>query len=403
MNGTGATLVMAVMIVSACRPVTVRAQEETKARQMKKRDRRHVAIMSHGTYSSPMSWDRKTIIVTEDGRIVKEEIYSPNGEFYAQTGPASCVTTVFGIERRGSFGRRFERWSMEGCHELLGLSGDGDRLVLGRRMEGRAIRGSDTDEVILTFVERGLGEIARDAHWMEGLDTVAVPGWYKRLNAAGHYVIETADERPIIFDVHTGERVDVRLDGTGDSDGWKRYVDIYGWFEFQHPGDCIVHERFDFEGYPCGDLRLARGDAGWAVTTRMERLADYASAERDGSSFVEFAIEQSKVMNSADGPSRSLYADSVLSHTLFENPHGIQVLELLLEMVDVEWTDEEEIVERSERGPIYAVLLDPNPNEPRSVLFLSPAYGADEVVGADDVLRRAVDTIRYPQLLIVID
>ncbi len=390
-------------VVSLGHSVTARPQEETKAREMRKRDRRHVAIMSNGAYSSPMSWDRKTIVVTEDGRIVKEEIYAPNGEFYAQTDPAACVTTVFGIERRGSYGRRFERWSIDICDELLGISGDGDRLVLGRRTEDRAVRGSDPDDVILTIVELGnrvrevrLGEIARDMHEMQDTDTVAVLGWYKRLNAAGHYVIETVDENPAVFDVGTGERIDVRLGGAGDTEGWHRYVDVYGWFEFEYPGDCDVQERLDFEGYTCGDLRLTRGDAGWAVTARTERLANYASGERDSSSFVEFAIERAKVMNSADGPTSSLYADSVLADTLYTNQHGIRVLEFLLGMVDVEWTDEEEIVERSARGPIYAVLLDPNPDEPRSVLFLSPAYGADGVVGGDDLLRRIVDTIGYP-------
>jgi hypothetical protein len=101
-------------------------------------------------------------------------------------------------------------------------------------------------------------------------------------------------------------------------------------------------------------------------------------------------------MNSADGPTSSTYADGVTSQALFTNPNGIEVVELLMSMVHAEWTEEEETEERSTRGPIYAVLLAPNPDESRSVLFLSPAYGADREVGSDDLLRRIVDTIRYP-------
>lgn len=403
MRITNVLLAVILMAVSICHSAPLRAQGESKAMEMRKRDRRHVAIMSYGTYSSPMSSDRKTIIVTEDGRVILEEIYAPNGEFYAQTDPAACVTNVFGIVRQGSVGRRAERWSMPACLDLLGLSGDGDRLVLGARTEDRAIRGSDSGEVVLTFVERGemvrevrLGEIAPDLPEMQNDDTVFVWGRYKRPNAAGHYVVETSDGAPIVFDTKTGDRLNVKLGDAGDIEDWRRYVDVYSWFEFQYPGDCDLHERLDFEGYANGSLRLTRGDAGWVVTTDMERIANYMSDERDSSSFFEFAIERAKVMNSADGPTSSLYADSVLSHTLFENPYGIKVLELLLEMVDVEWTDEEEIVERSVRGPIYAVLLAPNPDEPRSVLFLSPAYGADGVVGGDDILRRIVTTVKYP-------
>lgn len=403
MDTTKVTLAMILMLVSLCNPVPVRAQGETKAQEMRKRDRRHTAIMSYGTYSSPMSWDRKTIIITEAGQVVKEEIYAPNKESYAQTDPAACATTVFGVVREGAYGRRVERWSMPGCLELLGLSGDGDRLVLGARTEDRAIGGSDPGAVILTFVERGetirevrLGEIAPDEQEMRGPDAAAVRGRYKRLNAAGHYVIETIDGTPVVFDVKRGERVSVRLGETGDIEGWHRHVDIFNWFELQYPGDCTIRAEKDIEGYPTGRLRLERGDTGWTVATAIERIADYDADKGDLPAFVEFSTERAKVMNCADGPMSSTYADSVISRTVFTNPHGIEVLELLLSMVHTEWTEEEEIEERSTRGPIYAVLLDPNPDEPRSVLFLSPAYGADGVVGADDLLRSVVGTIGYP-------
>ena len=397
-------IVATLLLVSLCSLLPGWAQGETKAEEMRKRDRYHTAIMSGGAYSSPMSWDRKTIIITEAGQVVKEEIYAPNGKYYAHADLAGDKTTVFGTVWQGKVGRRFELWSMEGCAEMLGLSGDGDRLVLGSKGEDRAIRGDDPDQVILTFVDRGelirevrLGEVATDMRKMQDADTAAVWGWYKRLNGAGHYVIEAADGMPILFEVETGERIGMRLDRAGDIDGWQRYVDAFVWFELQHPCDCIVKERKDFEGYANGSLYLTREDSGWAVMTDMEKIANYRTDEKNISIFIEFAIDRAKVMNSADGPTSTSYVDSVISQTLFTNPHGIDVLELLLSMVHADWSSDEEVQERSERGPIYAVLLAPDPDESRSVLFVSPTYEADRVVGSDGVLRKIVDTIKYPE------
>lgn len=393
----------ALILLSCVYPESVGAQGETRAQLMRKGDPRHTAIMHHGTYSSPMSWDRKTIIITDEGQIIKEEIYAPNGVFYAVTDPTACETVVFGVEKRGIYGRRVERWTMPGCLELLGLSGDGDRLVLGRRTMGREILSADPDQVVLTFIERGevirevrLGEIAPDLGEAQDADTGMVWGRYKRLNAAGHYVIEAMDGTATVFDVRTGERVVMGRDEKGDIGGWHRYIDLHSWFELQYPDDCKVTEQENFEGYVC-NLWFSRGDAEWRVWTEMEQIADHLHDDRDSSTFIEFAIDQAKLMNQADGPMSTLYADSVLSQTLFTNSHGIMVLEFLLEMVHAEWTEEgEEMEERSVRGPIYAVLLAPNPDEPRNVLFLSPAYGVDDAVGSDGILRLIVDSIRYP-------
>jgi hypothetical protein len=404
MRRVAVALSMGALFVSLCCPLPGIAQEDTKAQDMRKQDRYHTAIMSYGSYSSPMSWDRKTIIITEDGQIVKEEIYAPNKEFYAQADIVTGRTTVFGMVRQGSFGRRVERWFMPGCHELLGLSGDGDRLVLGCRTKGRAIRGSDPDRVILTFVERGtvfreirFGEIEPDIPETQDADTAVVWGRYRRLNAAGHYVIEAMEQTPIVFDVRTGERIGLLLDETADIEGWRRYVDVYNWLELQYSGDCTIRVGDDIEGYPTGGMRLERGDTGWIVTTAIERIDDYGADKGDVQTFVEFAINRAKVMNCADGPTSSTYADSVISQTVFTNPHGIEVLELSFSVVHAEWTEEGEgTIERSTRGPIYALLLAPNQDEPRNVLFLSPAHGVDREVGSDDLLRRIVDTIGYP-------
>ena len=404
MKRTDVILAVILTAVFICHMAPLRARGETKAMEMRKRDRRHVAIMSYGTYSSPMSSDRKTIIVTDDGRVVLEEIYAPNREFYAQTDPAACVTTVFGVVRHGSLGRRVDRWSMPLCLELLGLSGDGNRLVLGRMSEDRAIRGSDPEEVALTFVDRGemvreirLGEIAPSAPEALINDTTAAWGSYRRLNAAGYYIVETNNKTPIVFDTKTGDRLDVQFEETGDIEGWLRYIDVYNWFELQYPDDCTIKAGEDIEGYPTGSIRFECGNTGWTATAAIERITDYGADEDGVSAFVEFSIERAKVMNLSDGPTSSTYADSIISQTLYINSQDIEVLELLLSMVHVEWTDEEEIVERNTRGPIYAALLSPEKDEPRRVLFLSPAHGLDPQPEDIHLLREIADTIGYPE------
>jgi hypothetical protein len=397
-------LFIMLLLISFFLALSAEPQNEKKTGKSTKQDRSHTAIMSLGTYSSPMSWDRKTSIITQTGRVVAEEIYAQNKKFYAYADFAANRTTVFGIVRQGSIDRRAELWSMPGCHEMLGLSSDGNRLILGCRMEDQSIIGSNPEGVILTFIEKGdvireicLEEIVTDWSKISGTGVSHALGRYRRLNPAGYYIVEMMDKTPLLFDLQDGEKVEIRLDRTGDIEGWLRYVDVFNWFEFQHPGDCSINEHKDFEGYPTGSLTLRRGNTGWAVTTDLEKIAVYRTDEKDRDTFLDFVIERAKAMNCADGPTSSSYAESIISQSLFTNPQGIEVVELLLSIKHSEWTEEEEMTEWSTRGPIYAVLLAPCPDEPRRVLFVSPAYGADLKVGETDLLKKIVETIKYPE------
>jgi len=57
MRKAAVAILTILLLVSLCSLFPGRARGETKAQEMRKRDRYHTAIMSWGTYSSPMSWD----------------------------------------------------------------------------------------------------------------------------------------------------------------------------------------------------------------------------------------------------------------------------------------------------------------------------------------------------------
>lgn len=404
MKGVVILFVIALLFLSILPAFDARpAQEETKAEEARRRDRRHTAIWSRGTYAAQMCWDRKTVVMTEDGRIVLEQIYSPNKRCYAKADLSANRTTVFGRVGQGRIYRQFELWSMDGCHEMLALTNDGERLVTGFNTEGRAILGSHPDLVILTVFEKGkmvremrLRDLLPDDESLPEVDSLGVWGRYRRINPAGYYIIETIGNETVLFNVEKGEIAGVSLGEKGNIDNWHRHVDVFNWFELQYPDDCMFKEDRDFEDYPTGNIYLWRKDTGWSVRADMERIDNYQTDRGDRSSFLDFAIHMSEIMHSADGPTSSHYVDSVISQVEFTNPNGIDVVELTLSMVRAEWNDEERIEERSERT-VFAALLASGPDVPRRVLFLRPSYGSEQQVESNDILKRIVDTIRYPE------
>lgn len=398
----GKSIIPLLLVFSLCSRLSSSAWCETKAEEARRKDRRHTAIMSYGTYSSPMSWDRKTVIMTQDGRIVAEEIYSPGNRCYAYADLAAGRTTVYEIIAEGRIGRSVELWSMPGCDEMLALSNDGERLVTGCRSDDRAVPGSDPDLVVLTLIERGrmireirLGELLPDGRMPE-VDSLGAWGRYRRLNPKGYYVIETVRFEPILFDIERGEITDAALEKEGDIENWSMHVDVFNWFGFQYPDDCTFKESRNREGYPTGSVKLHREGSGWAVRADLERISNYMTDGGDAASFEEFAIHMAKIMNSADGPTGAVYVDSVISQEEYTNPHGIDIIELVLSVVDVEWTEEEQIEERS-TNIMYSALLAPDPRGVRRVLFLRPFYGSEQQVAGDDLLKRIVNTIGYPE------
>jgi hypothetical protein len=368
-------------------------------------DRAHTAVMSKGTFSSPMTSDRKTVIVATDGTVVAEEIYCSNLRFYAYAELAKNKTTVYGTEWQGGLGRRAKLWSMDGCFDMLGLSNDGRRLVLGCGAAGSIPEGSAGDLVVLSFVDEGrLAHVVRLDQVITDLSSLRLSGdgyyWgrYVRLNAAGHYVVETVEGETILFDIDTGERVNLVTDTADRIPGWKTYRDILMWYEFQYPEELLIKDHTGPEGYPTGSTLLRREGSDWIINMNVEKIADYRGI-RDSfeASFEEFVVERAKSMNCADGPDGSVYVDDIAGREAFRNSHGLEVLKIMLSVVHESFAEGEKgSVERRLRGPIYAVMLLPKPDEPRRVLFISPASGGEDNLDYGGLLRRITETVRYP-------
>jgi len=74
---------------------------------------------SNGSYSTTMNSDRKTTIMSSDGKIIAEEIYSQNKRFYAFADLDKRITTIYEVIQQGNIGRRKNFWAMYGCFEML--------------------------------------------------------------------------------------------------------------------------------------------------------------------------------------------------------------------------------------------------------------------------------------------
>jgi len=74
---------------------------------------------SNNAYTTTMNSNRKTTIVSSDGKIIAEEIYSPNKRFYAFADLDKRITTIYEVIQQGNIGRRKNFWAMDGCFEML--------------------------------------------------------------------------------------------------------------------------------------------------------------------------------------------------------------------------------------------------------------------------------------------
>ena len=357
-----------------------------------------------GCYSSAMSSDKKTIIANAEGKIVAEEIYSPNRRFYALADFNKKTTTIYETILVPNvqvvslkFGKVEKSWSMDGCEEMLGLSNDGEYLVVGSRGEGTFLYGYSEDHVMLSFFKRGkllsqvkLNQLITDFSKLQKTEFGYTWGKYLGLNAAGYYVVETIEGKKVLFDIKTGTQAEFKSKRRESLSVWKNHQDIIRCYEFYYPENYLLTEDMV--------LKCNNALASIYIDADTTDLAYHPPEERDPTkiSLEEFSYNQIKLMFDADGPNGSTYASGVVKKRRFLNKNGLDTLELYVkEVSDHLLTVEgnQNVITKRVRGPFYAVLIS-QPNESYRVLFFKLCEEGERSRPNRDILKKIVNTVR---------
>ncbi len=137
---------------------------------------------------------------------------SPSKAVEAETDPVAGLTTVYRVVGA----TREKAWSMPGWYRALHVADDGEHLVLG--FDGLDLVPRDAPDalVVLRFVRRGevvaaltLRDVVRDRALLR--PTASHLRWRngEGFDAVGRFVVETTDGVRQVFEVATGQRVDV--------------------------------------------------------------------------------------------------------------------------------------------------------------------------------------------------
>ena len=125
--------------------------------------------------------------------------------------PDRQITDVFRVDKEGN---RHKTWSMYGWFRVAALADDGEHLIVG--YDGMNLLSLDfnMEQVMLYFFHKGrllnyvtLAEIIRDRSALQETTSHYYWGNYLGLDEEGHYLIETAEHRLLMFDPTTGYRV----------------------------------------------------------------------------------------------------------------------------------------------------------------------------------------------------
>ena len=138
-------------------------------------------------------------------------IWSANKEYYAVMDPDKNITKVVQIFDKD---KKKTLWSMYGWFRVAGLSSDGKHLVTGFQGMNLLPINHKEDEVMLYFFREGklihyvtLDQLIEDPDNLQRTVSHIYWGNYLGFDEEGHYVLETVENRKIVFDVKTGMRL----------------------------------------------------------------------------------------------------------------------------------------------------------------------------------------------------
>ncbi len=328
------------------------------------------------------------------------EIWSSNRKYFAQTY-SEGATVVNQVSWQGNIGR-FERfWSAKTGGEAAALSNTGEHLAVVYTSGGILPMDYDSKQILLRFfnkekpvAEIELVAIVSDLSKLRKEDSGYYWGKCLGLNAAGYYVLETVEGKTILIDLKSGVSEEFRSGQGSAAPGCKVFEDVMQWFEFQYSEEFSLKTYMRDDRIPTEAIFFKNGRRDWVLRAIVEMMPDFsATLNSANSSFDDFALDQFKAMNCADGPESSRYIDGIAEKQAFVNSHGLQVLEFYLTLVDENTEGDERRIERRTIGPAYAVLIA-HPGEARRVLFFQMNPDAKEIQAAAGELSKMVHTVK---------
>ena len=333
--------------------------------------------------------------------------HSKNRKFTAVVCPDDKNIFVFKVNWHGNVGRRekIPIWSTEACFEEVWVANDGQHIIGATYAEGTLPSNYTKEEIIFSFFKNGksigdigLSEIVSDLSKLEKTQLGLRWGNLKGFNEAGYLVAETVENQILMLDPTTGTKVEFRQDQGKVPSDFKTYRDFMNCFEFAYPKDYEMNK----EGFS-----LKKSGTGWLIAINFEDMSQYPGREYNPQemTFENFAIHRAKIMFSADGADGSRYATDVIKRNCFTTFNNLKALEIHLTVVresgpvyeDGQEEKESDIeIEKSQEGPIYAVLLS-KPGDPYKVLLLNLTDKGKHFQKEKQRLKHIINTIKILQ------
>jgi len=330
-----------------------------------------------------------------------KQVWSRSKEFVADSNFDTKVTRVSRVEWQGNMGRSTPLWSMEGAFPIAWLANDGEHFVTAYEGGHLLPQSYDRNQVLLSFTRRGkvINQIAL-SQLISNFSKLEKAGsnyhWFRYwgLNTCGYLVLETVEQKEILFDVTTGRPAKLESEKAPSGPGWKSHRNLLMCHEFQYPSDYLLKQDRIFDGSPSAYILLKRAqDKEWLIDVSIEDMATYPR-EYATKSFAEFVLDRARGMYSADGHGSSTYATGVVRERRYRNRHNLEVMEFYLSITHESHPEGgKSTIKKSTAGPLYAVSVAA-PGEPYRVLFFRPADREDSSLRAQDILKQIAESVR---------
>ncbi|HEY4761300.1 MAG TPA: hypothetical protein VIH42_12025 [Thermoguttaceae bacterium] len=138
-----------------------------------------------------------------------KEVWSHNKEYCAVMDPQQMITTVYRVEPGD---KRTKSWSMYGWFRVADLSNDGNHLITGHPGINLLPLNFTMDDVMIYFFRRGelihtvqLKELVSNQSALKRTASHFLWGSYLGLDSHDRYLVETVENRKLVFDIKTGK------------------------------------------------------------------------------------------------------------------------------------------------------------------------------------------------------
>lgn len=330
-----------------------------------------------------------------------KQVWSRSKEFVADSNFDTKVTRFSRVEWQGNMGRSTPVWSMEGAFPIAWLANDGEHFVTAYEGGHLLPQGYDRNQVMLSFTRRGkvinqigLSQLINDFSRLERVGSNYRWFRYWGLNTCGYLVLETVEQKELLFDVTTGRPAKLESEKASGGPGWKNHRNLLMCYEFQYPPDYLLKQDRIFDGSPSAQILLKRAqDKEWLIDVSIEDMTTYPR-EYARKSFADFVLDRASGMYSADGHGSSVYASGAVRERRYKNRDNLEVMEFYLNIVHETFLESGKSARmKTTAGPIYAVSVG-GPSEPYRVLFLRPADRDDSSLQAQDILKQTAESVR---------